>query len=224
MTEETYAKQAQWQKLFDYVLGYQAAWIADIGLKAGLFRAVADAGDGGIGEGSLAERLGFAPHYVSVWCRAAYACEFLDWDAGTGYRLAPHMDALLLDPADPQYMGGRMQWRVALYEDFRAFPSHLRSGEIFPRSAHDPRLLEAMQSSTKPDAVMIAEAVLPQAPVALARLELGGTLLDIGAGGAMPSFTMPPAFLVPTSSAWSSRRRKSNWPSAPSLRQGLVTG
>jgi hypothetical protein len=30
-------KQAQWQKLFGYVLGNQAAWIADIGLKGGTF-------------------------------------------------------------------------------------------------------------------------------------------------------------------------------------------
>ena len=27
-------RQAQWQKLFGYILGNQAAWIADVGLKA----------------------------------------------------------------------------------------------------------------------------------------------------------------------------------------------
>ncbi len=182
MASGSSAKDAQWQKLFDYLLGYQASWIADIGLKAGLFRAVADAGADGVGEAALAERLGFSPRYVQVWCRAAYAFEYLEWDALSGYRMAPHMEALLLDPADPRYIGGRFQFFAALYQDFHAFPTYLQSGEIWPRSAHDPWLLEALKNSTKPDAVVITEAVLPQAPQTLARLEQGGTILDLGAG------------------------------------------
>lgn len=166
---------------YNAILGYQTIWIADIGLKTGLFRAIADS-PAGIGEDSLAHRLGFAPRYVQVWCRAAYALELLDWEATSGYRLAPHMTALLLDPADPQYRGGGIQFYAALNEDFRAFPLYLRTGEIWPRSAHDPWLLEALKYSTKPDPVMITEAVLPQAKGTLARLEQGGTMLDIGAG------------------------------------------
>jgi len=106
-------KQAQWQKLFGYILGNQAAWVADIGLKAGLFRAVADAGEEGITEEALAQRLDYKLRYVQVWCRGAYAFEFLDWDERTGYRLAPHMESLLLDPADPQFLGGRIQFYTA---------------------------------------------------------------------------------------------------------------
>ena len=174
-------KQAQWQKLLNYVLGNQATWIADIGLKAGLFRAIAAHADG-IGEDALAQQLGFAPRYVQVWCRAAYAYELLDWDEQAGYRLAPQMAALLLDPTDPQFSGGRIQFYAALYEDFHAFPTYLRSGEVWPRSAHDPWLLEASKNATKPDAAMITEVVLPQAKETLTRLEQGGTILDIGAG------------------------------------------
>ena len=54
MPTEVDAKQAQWQKMFGYILGNQAAWIADIGLKAGLFRAIAEAGEKGITEEALA--------------------------------------------------------------------------------------------------------------------------------------------------------------------------
>ena len=54
MSTEVSTKQDQWQKLFAYLLGNQAAWIADIGLKAGLFRAIADAGEEGITEEALA--------------------------------------------------------------------------------------------------------------------------------------------------------------------------
>jgi predicted O-methyltransferase YrrM len=181
MTEGN-TKQAQWQKLFGYLLGNQAAWVADVGLKTGLFAAVAAAGPGGIGEAALAERLGYRARYVQVWCRAAYAFELLDWDEATGYRLAPHMDALLLDPADPQFMGGRVQFYTALYEDYLAFPESLRTGRVWPRSEHDPWLLEALKNLTKPDAVVLTEHVLPQAPAIMARLEAGGAILEIGSG------------------------------------------
>jgi hypothetical protein len=40
-------KQAAWEKVLNAVLGYQATWIADIGLRSGLFRAVAEAGVAG---------------------------------------------------------------------------------------------------------------------------------------------------------------------------------
>ena len=89
MSTEVDPKQTQWQKLFGYVLGNQAAWITDIGLKAGLFRAIADAGDGGTTEEALARRLDYNLRYVQVWCRGAYAFELLDWDERSGYRLAP---------------------------------------------------------------------------------------------------------------------------------------
>lgn len=183
MSTEVSIKQEQWQKLFGYVLGNQAAWIADIGLKTGMFRTVADAGEAGVTEEALAEELGYKPRYVQVWCRGAYAFEFLDWDEGTGYRLAPHMESLLLDPTDPHFMGGRIQFYTALYEDYLAFPGYLRTGEIWPRSAHDPFLIEALKNLTKPDCVVFTEHVLPQAPDTLARLEQGGEILDIGAGG-----------------------------------------
>jgi predicted O-methyltransferase YrrM len=180
---EAGSKQTQWQHLFTYLLGNQASWVIDVGLKAGLFQAIADAGPSGIREDALAARLGYFPRYVSVWCRAAYAFALLEWDDEMGFRLAPHMAALLLDPTDPQFMGGRIQFYTALYEDYLAFPESLRTGRVWPRSEHDPWLLEALKNLTKPDARVIADQVIPQAPVALARLEAGGAMLEIGPGG-----------------------------------------
>ena len=182
MTDDASGKSNQWQKIVGYVLGYQATWIADIGLKAGLFEAIREVDEAGVHEADLAGRMGFDRRYVEVWCRAAYAFEYLDWDAARGYRLAPHMAALLLDPADPQFVGGRVQFNAALYEDFKAYPTYLRSGGVWPRSEHDPWILEALKNLTKPDPVMFTERVLPQAPQTLARLEEGGRILDIGAG------------------------------------------
>jgi SAM-dependent methyltransferase len=88
-----------------------------------------------------------------------------------------------LEPTDPRFLGGRIQFVAALHEDFRAFPKYLKEGGTWPRSEHDPFLLQALESMTKPDAAMITDAVLPQAPATLDRLERGGAhILDVGAG------------------------------------------
>ncbi len=155
-------KQEQWQKLFGHLLGYQATWIIDVGLRTGLLAAIAEAGP--VREEALAERLGgLDRRYLGVWLRAAYAYELVEWDEADGYSLAEHIRQLLLDPADPQFLGGRLQFVAALYEDFRAFPKYLREGGSWPRAEHDPFLLKSLESMTKPDAVMIADAVLPYA-------------------------------------------------------------
>jgi len=176
-------KAEAYQRLFGYALGSQAVWIVDIGLKAGLFKALDQAGGDGLTESELAATLEFDRRYTGVWLRAAYAFELIDWRVADGrYRLAANMRALLLDGDDPQFIGGRMQFFAALYEDFKAFPSHLKTGAVWRRGLHDPWLLEALRNTTKPDPVMITEHVLPQIPDLLARIENGGTIVDLGAG------------------------------------------
>jgi hypothetical protein len=131
----TESKPEQMQRLAGYIVGYQATWIADIGLKAGLFRAIAKAGSAGIGDEDLARECGYSTRYVGVWCRAAYAFELIELDEAARYRLTPEMAALLLDASDPRFIGGRMQFYAAPQEDFRALPSHLPSGETSARRA-----------------------------------------------------------------------------------------
>jgi SAM-dependent methyltransferase len=181
-TAATPDKPTQRQRLVDYLVGFQATWIAHTGRRVGLFAAIADAGDG-IHAAALAARLGVSARYLGVWCRAAYACEFLDYDDARGYRLAPHMAALLLDPTDPLYLGGRLDFYVAMGEDFAAFPDRLADGATFPRAEHQPALLQALRDMTRPDFQVMTEVVLPQAPAVLARLERGGRVLDVGCGG-----------------------------------------
>ena len=176
-------REEQFAKLFGYLGGFQGTWIAAIGRKAGLFRAIHDAGPG-IGADDLAKRLGHEPRYVRVWCRAAYAYELLDFDATRGFRLAAHLADLLLAPRDPQYRGGRVAVTVAFGEDFAAFPARLADGRAFPRKDHAPELVRGITENSKPDFAIMTEVVLPQAPALLAALEAGGAVLDVGCGAA----------------------------------------
>ena len=174
-------RETAWRKLVDYILGYQATWVADIGLKAGLFDAISQADPRGTTETALTETLSYTSRYVGIWCRAAYAFEMLDWDGTFGYRLAPHMKSVLLDPSDPLFLGGRIQFNAALHQDFHAFPKYLPTGGTWPRSDHDPWLLEALKNMTKPDYAVITDSVLPQIlseDVIMSTFDI----LDIGAG------------------------------------------
>jgi hypothetical protein len=51
--------QVQAEKVRGYILGNQAAWIAAIGLKTGLFRAVCARSKKGVSEGALSKDTGF---------------------------------------------------------------------------------------------------------------------------------------------------------------------
>jgi SAM-dependent methyltransferase len=182
-------REEQFRKLFGYVSGFQGTWVAAIGRKAGLLQTLRDA-PGPLSAEALAKQLGYAPRYVLVWCRAAYAYELLDYDAGSGFRLAPHMADLLLDPRDPQYLGGRVELTVAFGEDFAAFPARLADGATFPRKDHAPELVRGITENSKPDFAVMADIVLPRAPAVVARLEQGGELLDVGCGAAYGLITL----------------------------------
>ena len=175
------SKVEHYDKTFGYLLGHLAITIAGIGLQSGLF-AELRRHPTGVGAERLAADLGYDPHAVTVWCRSAYAFELLELDQGTAYRLEPEMATILLEPLDPAYMGGRIRFANLSHHDAEAYLGFLRSGQPVARSEHNSELLAAVADSSNADAPIITDEVLPQLPKAMARLESGGRLLDVGAG------------------------------------------
>lgn len=170
-------KEALEQKFWGYILGNYATWIADIGLKAGLFQTIADTGSIGISDVDLALQRDFDPTYVQVWCRAAYAFEWLEWDEQSRhYWIEPEVASLLLT------LGGNIQFCTALYQDFLSFPTYLHTGQVWPRSDHNP-LIRDMFLRHQEDFRMITEILCKEAPAMHRQLkEKGGWILDIGTG------------------------------------------
>ncbi len=116
--------QQQAGLLLGQVAGYMAHRTVEMGLRSGLIRAIATTPD--VTPDDLAGHLGMDAFYVSVWCRGAFAAGVLD-RAGAGYRLAPHLDTLLLDASSPAYVGGLYQL-VLQPEMFGRFGDSLTSG------------------------------------------------------------------------------------------------
>ena len=191
-------------RLAELLLGHQATEIAAIGVRSGLFAAVA--ARRGVTAEELAAAHDLAARYVVAWCRGAYAHGFLDLDADGGYRLAPHMEQLLLDRTSPSYVGGRFRLASAIGDDYRRYPELLRTGETWPRGEHGDEVLAALADSTTADASMLVDHVLPQLPVVRERLAVGGSALDVGAGGAVLATRIATAFPAATVHAIESDR------------------
>jgi len=173
-------KVAQRDRLFEMMMGYQAVWILDVGLRSALLRELAEHPEG-ISEERIVTALGYDPAYVRTWLRAAYAYEIVEFENGS-YKLAPHLAELLLDASEPLYLGGRIGFFASLYEDFRAFPARLADGKPFWRKDHDPALLRGIMETSKPDFRIMTDRVFPQADGLIERLTAGGTILDLGCG------------------------------------------
>jgi predicted O-methyltransferase YrrM len=173
-------QQEQYDRLFGHILGHQATEIAAIGLRSGLFAALA--GRPGMTGPELAASAELDGRYVSVWARSAFAHGFLDRTADDGFALAAHMGALLLDPTSPTYLGGTFCMESATDEDYRRFPALMATGQTWPRGEHDPEMLQALADGTTPDSVMLVEHVLPRLPWVMDRLHDAGAILEIGAG------------------------------------------
>ncbi len=190
------SEQAAAARLAGLLLGHQATKIAAIGIRSGLFAAIA--GRPGADGADLVREHGLAPRYVTTWARGAYAHGFLDLTADGGYQLAPHMERLLLDRTAPTYVGGRFRLTSALGDDYRRYPELLQTGATWPRSEHGDEILAALADSTTPDATMIVTHALGLLPDVRGRLAAGGSALDVGAGGAILAILLADVFPAAT--------------------------
>ena len=186
--------QAAFDRAFGHVLGHQAVSVGSIGIRAGLFAWIDDRGP--VSSSELAEQLGFDEHLVRVWCRAAFAFEFLDTDSQGHYRLTPGTATVLLDEAHPLYMGGRFLFATATWQDTLVYPDALADPAVRSLSERDALVLEAMRATSAPDSTMLLEHVLPEIPGLVDALDEGGAILEIGCGSAQLCLAL--ARLFPT--------------------------
>jgi SAM-dependent methyltransferase len=172
--------EAAFDRAFTHLLGHQAVSVGSIGIRAGLFAEIDNRSS--VSASELAAGLGFDEHLVRVWCRAAFAFEFLDTDAEGRYRLTPGTATVLLDESHPLNMGGRFLFATATWQDTLVYPDALADPAVRSLSERDPLVLDAMRATSAPDSVMLIDHVLPQVPGLVQALHDGGTILEIGCG------------------------------------------
>ena len=164
--------------LLGHIAGYMAQRTVEMGLRSGLVRQLATTP--GLGTDELAESLAMDDFYVSVWCRAALGAGVLE-RAGNGYRLAPHMDTLLLDEASPAYVGG-MYPLVLQPEMFDRFAASLGSGERLWWDQTSPDWIAGVAATGRPFYTRLVPGGLVQVPGLAERLTSGCRVVDTACG------------------------------------------
>ena len=174
--------QQQAPTLLSHLAGYVGHRTVAIGLRSGLLAHLAATPDGATPD-DLAEHLDLDPFYVSVWCRAAFAAGVCDRDGDT-YRLAPHMDTLLLDRSSPAFVGGVF---TVLEQDevFDRFERTLASGDRMWWNDTSAEWISGVAETGGAFYVRLVPNGLAQVPGLADRLAAGGHIVDTacGAGG-----------------------------------------
>ncbi len=172
---------SQVARIFEWRRGFNAIHLIDVGVRVGLFKALAEA-PGATGT-ELAQRLALHAPFVETWCKTAYGMQLLDADEALRYRLAPYFDSILANPTHPRYLGGyvRLGTEVAA-ADFQRCVQALRTGEVMPFQGRGEDFAQAIAESTWGLQVVTAKKILPGLDELAQRLEAGGTILEVGCG------------------------------------------
>ncbi len=176
--EPTLADQVS--RLYDLIGGYHATHLLEIARELGVWDALAE--HAGTTSDALADRLGTDPFYTDVLCRTALAFGFLERDGG-GWRMAPHFDQILGNPASSFYLARAARVHMRVGEDYADYVSHFRQGTTTSYQAHDDAFMGEVASALETLPRIFLDLVLPRLAGLGARLEEGGRVLDVGCGG-----------------------------------------
>lgn len=186
--------QQQLSRLWGFVDGATALHLVNIGLELNLFAQIAQT-PAGITAAQLAAALGLQQGPVEVWCRTAYHYELLEADGQGRYRLGPHYQTLLADPASVLHLGAVIRFYAELIpQDYQRYPQHFRSGEPYPIHEHDPTFSRNIAEQTHPMHWLFLNAVLPELPEIVEALRRGADVLDVGCGAGGLMLTLAQAF------------------------------
>ncbi|MCI0856481.1 MAG: methyltransferase domain-containing protein [Chloroflexi bacterium] len=171
--------QQQAGKIITHVAGYVGVKAIDMGLRLGMLDELAKHPDG-VTSDALAEALSLDPFYVGVWCSAAYGAEVLDADGDT-FKLAPHMDKLLLDKDFPGYVGGLPNIMVQP-ELFDTFAKNLPSGKRSWWDECSPEWIEAVSLTARPFYSRLVAGGFDRVPGLSDRLAGEVKIMDLACG------------------------------------------
>jgi SAM-dependent methyltransferase len=166
-------------RLYDLIGGYHATNLVEIGRELGVWATVA--AQPGIGTAELARRLRIDPGYAETLCVTALAFELVERD-GDGWRMAPHFETILGDPAATFYLGRAARVHLVVGEDYADYPARFRTGERVPFDRHGERFVREVGDALNTLPRIFVDVVLPRLGPLAERLEAGVRLLEVGCG------------------------------------------
>ena len=189
----TLSADEQVARIFAWRRGFNAMHLIDLGIRLGLFKALA--GHPGQTVAELAAALGLHAPYVQVWCTTAYSLELLEADERDGFRLAPHVDGMLANEAHPRYLGGYVRLGTEFAtDDYRRAAVAFHTGAVTPYQGRSREFAQAVTQAIAGVNVMVARKILPGLSGLAERLRAGGRLLEVGCGTGFMQLQLARAF------------------------------
>ena len=173
--------EAQVARVFGWRRGFNAMHLIDLGVRLGLFKAIAETP--GAKPEEIAESLGLHAPYVGTWCTTAYSFGLLEAEEDRRFHLAPYIDQILAKPSHPRYLGGYVRLGTEFAtEDHRYCLEAFRTGATVPFQGRSEAFADVVAESTAGLQVLSARKLLPELPGLKERLDSGGTILEVGCG------------------------------------------
>jgi len=183
----------QVSRIFAWRRGFNALHLIDLGLRLGLFKALAETPDATAQQ--VAGRLGLHPPYVETWCTTAYSFALLDADEARRFRLASHIAEILGNPTHPRYLGGYVQLGTQFAtEDYRLAVEAFRSGGTAPFQGRSDDFAQVVAQAIAGVNALVARKILPGLSGVADALNAGGALLEVGCGTGMLQLQVAKAF------------------------------
>lgn len=165
-----------------------------IGLRLGLFKSLHEAGPATAA--ALAERLGLAERYVREWALAQAANGYLSFDPASGEFAIGAEQAMVFAIEDsPLYLAGAFDLAAEMIAGEPKVEAGFRNGAGVQWGESSGCLFCAVGAFFRPGYVnSIAQAWLPALDGAVAKLEAGATVADIGCGVGFSTLLMARAY------------------------------
>ena len=160
--------------------GFYRAWLIQLGVDLGFFRALQEAGEVGLSPAELAATTGTDDDAVEVWAWAADAHDLARLENGL-LVVDPEIAAILLDDHLPEFLGGQFTYAVTASMDWDRMAEFFRTGQ--PVRERPDRYRRAIERLTVQDVAVFFQEALGAMPQLVADLARGGRVVDFHCGG-----------------------------------------
>lgn len=165
-----------------------------LGDRLGIYQALANSGP--LTSEQLAEEMGLDERYLREWLAAQAASGYINYNADAQtFWLSPEQQAVFSDPDSPAAMTGGFYSVSAVYHDEPKMVERFRTGAGLGWGEHHNCLFCGTARFFRPGyAANVVQNWLPSLNGAVAKLEAGARVADIGCGHGSSTLIMARAF------------------------------
>jgi len=182
------------EKVFGDMAGAMTAGLGFVGVKTGLFRAMA--GKGPLTPEQVVELTKLQPRYVEEWLKGMVCAGYLEYDAAANtYCLPEELAYLLASDGTDHYMGGLFCMAPVLLRVAPKVAEAFQKGGGVPFEEYGADGIEALDLVNRGQYEhRLASHWLKSLPDVVQRLESGGRALDLGCGVGRVAMTLAKEF------------------------------